>query len=68
VDIDNIPKVGIANRSSLHVGCVHGLAMLVIHGLANVERLSIERIAPKMLKRTLRELAGSGASTKGSTI
>src|SRR5271167_3604477 len=47
---------------------VHGLTMLVIDGLANVERLSIERIAQKVVTTTLRGLAGSRASTNGSTI
>lgn len=47
---------------------VHGLTMLAIDGLANVERVSIERIAQKVVTTTLRGLAGSGASTNGSTI
>jgi AcrR family transcriptional regulator len=46
---------------------VHGLTMLAIDGLANVEHLSIERIAQKVVTTTLRGLAGSGASTNGST-
>ena len=47
---------------------VHGLTMLAIDGLANVEHLSIERIAQKVVTTTLRGLAGNGASTNGSTI
>jgi len=47
---------------------VHGLTMLAIDGLANVERLSIERIAQKVVTTTLRGLAGREASTNGSTI
>jgi AcrR family transcriptional regulator len=47
---------------------VHGLTLLAIDGLANVERLSIERIAQKVVTTTLRGLAGRRASTNGSTI
>jgi len=47
---------------------VHGLTMLAIDGLANVERLSIERIAQQVVTTTLRGLARTGASTNGSTI
>jgi AcrR family transcriptional regulator len=47
---------------------VHGLTMLAIDGLANVERLSIDRIAQKVVSTTLRGLAGREASTSGSTI
>ena len=47
---------------------VHGLTMLAIEGLANVERLSIDRITQKLVTTTLRGLAGRGASTNGSTI
>jgi len=47
---------------------VHGLTMLAIDGLANVERLSIERIAQKVVTTTLRGLARRAASTNGSTI
>jgi len=47
---------------------VHGLTMLAIDGLANVEHLSIERIAQKVVTTTLRGLAGREASTKGSTL
>jgi AcrR family transcriptional regulator len=46
---------------------IHGLTMLAIDGLANVEHLSIERIAQKVITTTLRGLAGSGAPTNGST-
>ena len=46
----------------------HGLTMLAIDGLANVEHLSMERIARKVVTTILRGLAGSGASTNGSTI
>lgn len=46
---------------------VHGLTMLAIDGLANVEHLSIERIAQKVVTTTLRGLAGRKASTNGST-
>ena len=46
---------------------VHGLTMLAIDGLANVERLSIDRITQKLVTTTLRGLAGRGASTNGST-
>jgi hypothetical protein len=42
--------------------------MLAIDGLANVERLSIDRITQKLITTTLRGLAGRGASTNGSTI
>ncbi len=47
---------------------VHGLTMLAIDGLANLERLSIERIAQKVVTTTLRGLAGREAATNGSTI
>lgn len=47
---------------------VHGLTMLEIDGLANVERLSIDRIAQKAVTTTLRGLAGRDASANGSTI
>ena len=47
---------------------VHGLTMLAIDGLANVEHLSIERIAQKVVTTTLRGLARTGALTNGSTI
>ena len=47
---------------------VHGLTMLAIDGLANVERLSVERIAQKVVTTTLRGLAAREASTNGSTI
>ena len=47
---------------------VHGLTMLAIDGLANVEHLSIERTAQKVVTTTLRGLAGREASTNGSTI
>lgn len=47
---------------------VHGLTMLAIDGLANVERLSIERIAQKVVTTTLRGLARTGVPTNGSTI
>jgi AcrR family transcriptional regulator len=47
---------------------VHGLTMLAIDGLADVERMSAERIAQKVVTTTLRGLAGRGASTNGSTI
>ncbi len=47
---------------------VHGLTMLAIDGFANVERLSVERIAQKVISTTLRGLAGREASTNGSTI
>jgi hypothetical protein len=39
---------------------VHGLTMLVIDGLANVEQLCLERIAQKVVT-TLRGLEWSGA-------
>jgi hypothetical protein len=42
--------------------------MLAIDGLANVEHLSIERIAQKVVTTTLRRLAGRETSTNGSTI
>ena len=47
---------------------VHGLTMLSIDDLANVERLPIERIAQKVVTTTLRGLAGNRASTNGTTI
>ncbi len=47
---------------------VHGLTMLAIDGLANVEHLSIERIAQKVVTMTFRGLAGREDSTNGSTI
>ena len=47
---------------------VHGLTMLAIDGLANLERMSIERIAQKVVTTTLRGLAGREAATNGSTI
>ena len=47
---------------------VHGLTMLAVDGLANVEHLSIERIAQKVVTTTLRGLAGREDSTNGSTI
>jgi AcrR family transcriptional regulator len=47
---------------------VHGLTMLAIDGLANVAHLSIERIAQKVVRTTLRGLAGTGAPINGSTI
>ena len=47
---------------------IHGLTMLAIDGLANVERLSIERVAQKVVTTTLRGLAGKETSTNGSTI
>ena len=47
---------------------VHGLIMLTLDGLADVEHLSIERIAQKVVTTTLRGLGGSGALTNGSTI
>ncbi len=47
---------------------VHGLTMLAIDGLANVERLSIDRIAEKAVTTTLRGLAGRTGSMDGSTI
>jgi AcrR family transcriptional regulator len=47
---------------------VHGLTMLAIDGLAKVERLSIERIAQKVVMTTLRGLAEREVSTNGSTI
>jgi AcrR family transcriptional regulator len=40
---------------------VHGLTMLAIDGLANVEQLCIERIAQKVVTTTLRGLEWSGA-------
>lgn len=42
--------------------------MLASDDLANVEHRSMERIAQKLVTTTLRGLAGSGASTIGSTI
>jgi AcrR family transcriptional regulator len=47
---------------------VHGLTMLAIDGLANIEHLPIERVAQKVVTTTLRGLAGREASTNGSTI
>lgn len=47
---------------------VHGLTMLAIDGLANLERLPIERTAQKVITTTLRGLARTGNSTNGSTI
>ncbi len=47
---------------------VHGLTMLAIDGLANVEHLPIDRLAKKVVTTTLRGLAGSAASTNGLTI
>ncbi len=47
---------------------VHGLTMLALDGLANVERLSTERAAQKVITTTLRGLARTGASTNGLTI
>jgi len=47
---------------------VHGLTMLAIDGLADIEHLPIERIAQKVVTTTLRGLAASGASKNGSTI
>ena len=47
---------------------VHGLTMLAIDGLANVEHLPIERISQKVVTVTFRGLAGRGDSTNGSTI
>lgn len=47
---------------------VHGLTMLAVDGLADVERRSVERIAQKVVTTTLRGLAGRRASTNGSTI
>ena len=64
MDIDNIPKVGIANRGSLTWAVVHGLTMLVLDGLANVEQLSIERIAQKVVTTTLRGLARTWSLNK----
>ena len=40
---------------------VHGLTMLAIDGLTNVRRMSIERIAKKVVTTTLRGLAGRKA-------
>jgi AcrR family transcriptional regulator len=55
--------------AALHIWAVnHGLTMLAIDGLANVERLSIDRIAQKVVTTTLRGLAGREASINGSTI
>ena len=45
---------------------VHGLTMLAIDGLANVERLSIERVAQKVVTTALQGITGGRASTKGS--
>jgi AcrR family transcriptional regulator len=47
---------------------VHGLTMLAIDGLANVGCLSTERIAQRVVTKTLRGLAGREASPNGSTI
>ena len=47
---------------------VHGLTMLAIDGLEIVEHLPIDRLAQKVVTTTLRGLAGSRASTNGSTI
>jgi len=46
---------------------VHGLTMLAIDGLADIERMSVERIAQKVVTTTLRGLAPR-ASTNGATI
>jgi AcrR family transcriptional regulator len=55
--------------AALYIWAVlHGLTMLEIDGLANVERLSIDRIAQKAVTTTLRGLAGRDASVNGSTI
>ena len=47
---------------------LHGLTMLAVDGLAGVDRLSIDRIAQKVLTTTLRGLAGREASINGSTL
>ena len=47
---------------------IHGLTILAIDGLANVGRLSIERVAQKVITTTLRGLAGKETSTDGPTI
>jgi AcrR family transcriptional regulator len=55
--------------AALYIWAVaHGLTMLSIDGLANVEHLSIERIAQKVVTMTFRGLTGREDSTNGSTI
>jgi hypothetical protein len=44
---------------------IHGLTMLAIDGLANVERLSIERLAQQVVTRIFEGLAARGASRNG---
>lgn len=46
---------------------IHGMTMLAIDGLANVERLSIERLAQQVVKRTFGGLAVRPASRNGVT-
>jgi AcrR family transcriptional regulator len=46
---------------------VHGLTMLVIDGLASIDRLSVERLAEMVVTRTLQGFT-SAASKNGSTI
>lgn len=47
---------------------MHGLTMLAIDGLASVGRMSIERIAQRVVTTTLRGLAGKETSTNGPTV
>lgn len=47
---------------------VHGLTMLAIDGLAQVEHLSIERVTQKLVTTTLRGLCAPEASTNGSIL
>ena len=55
-------------RLSYTWAVVHGLTMLASTASRTSERLSIARIAQKVVTTTLRGLTGSGASTNGSTI
>jgi AcrR family transcriptional regulator len=62
------PKVGIANRGSLHVGRSSRLTMLCDRWLRE-RRASVRRAhRAKVISTTLRGLAGREASTNGSTI
>jgi AcrR family transcriptional regulator len=47
---------------------IHGLTMLSIDGLANVDPLSVARVAQRVVTTTLRGLTGKETSTNGSTI
>jgi AcrR family transcriptional regulator len=47
---------------------VHGLTMLAIDGLANIERVPIDLIAQKVVKTTVRGFARKESSTNGSRI